>query len=60
MADAKQCDRCGKYYSEVTSYPVVKLADGHTKQITCVGNNIRDCDLCTDCWNRFGEWWEKR
>lgn len=60
MADAKQCDRCGKYYSNVIGYPVVKLIDERTKQITGIGNSVWDCDLCTDCWNKFSEWWENK
>lgn len=60
MADAKQCDRCGKYYPGVVAYPIVKLTDGRTKQISTIGNSVRDCDLCDDCWNKFSEWWENK
>lgn len=56
MADAKRCDRCGKYYSIPISYPVVNLVDDSTMQIWHIGNN-RIVDLCPDCWESFEKWW---
>lgn len=58
--DAKQCDRCGNYYSGDVTYPTVKLIDERSKQITYIGNNFWDCDLCQNCWNEFAKWWEKK
>lgn len=60
MADAKQCDRCGSYYSDSPSKPTVKLTDEITKQITYIGNTYYACDLCQECWNEFAKWWEKQ
>ena len=57
MADAKRCDKCGKYYSIPISYPVVNLIDEDTMQIWDIGNNRRAVDLCPDCWKSFEKWW---
>lgn len=58
--NAKQCDRCGKYYSDDVKYPTVKLIDEHSKLINCIGNSLWDCDLCDDCWKSFKKWMEQR
>ena len=59
MADAKKCDRCGKYYSNPISYPVINLVDESEMQIWDIGNNRDTVDLCPSCWDSFEKWWNK-
>ena len=57
MADAKKCDRCGKYYDlkdrrEIVNHP--KFSEQHRKfvWIRCLDDldrRIGDFDLCDDC-----------
>ena len=58
MSDAKKCDRCGNYYVEGVTYPVVSLTSGTSKQISVIGSIYYDCDLCQNCWHSFESWWK--
>ena len=57
--DAKKCDRCGEFYTEQATYPVVTITRGKTRQVNDIGNSLYSMDLCPECWKSFGEWWGK-
>lgn len=58
MANAKKCDRCGKYYMGNPGYPTVALTCDMTRTINEIGNSVYSADLCPECWKSFAEWWE--
>lgn len=50
MADAKKCDRCGKYYAESEQkYTVDSFRVGCIKLVSVSGVCIDKYDLCDDC-----------
>ena len=50
MADAKKCDRCGKYYMDGEKrYTVDSFHVGYIKLMSVNGNHIDTYDLCDDC-----------
>lgn len=50
MADAKKCDRCGKYYTEREQrYVVNGFYVGCVEILSINGNCIDKYDLCDDC-----------
>lgn len=64
MADAKKCDRCGKYYMPSVSVksPLEVLAEslsvasGSREEMkNAIG---KACDLCPDCMNSFERWFD--
>lgn len=57
--DAKKCDRCGNYYDDTISHPVVPCCEDRMKQINEIGNQYFSADMCQDCWDSFGDWWRE-
>ena len=53
MANAKKCDRCGKYYDENTRFKSSKCCYGQcvssVTEITVGGYHYKNYDLCDDC-----------
>ena len=50
MANAKKCDRCGKYYTNSEKrYTVDGLYVGGITTLSIKGNSITKYDLCDDC-----------
>ncbi len=64
MADAKKCDRCGKYYTPSVSVknPLEVLAESLSRTYSfsvemkkAIGTV---CDLCPDCMKSFERWFD--
>lgn len=62
MADAKKCDRCGKYYTPYLESELDKFAasvkkafalDPNTSKMEVLANVW---DLCSDCRESFARW----
>ena len=52
MADAKKCDRCGKFYDENTITKIIngfKYKIGGITVMSTGGSDIFYADLCDDC-----------
>lgn len=61
MANAKQCDRCGKFYTSSTKYPVLHTQDGrNVREVTLMGTTGYLVDLCDGCIKSLTEWWENK
>lgn len=63
MANAKKCDRCGKFYVENTRFPVDQHGDyyiGGVMTMTTSGFHYKNYDLCDDCLKDFNEFIRER
>ena len=63
MANAKKCDRCGKFYVENASFPVDQHGDhyiGGVMTMTTSGFHHKNYDLCDDCLKDFNEFIRER
>lgn len=61
MANAKKCDRCGKFYesyhTDVNGYSANAIFVAHETSITYKERDIRFVlDLCPECMNSFTKW----
>ena len=57
MADAKQCDRCGKLYSIDLFSNLDKEWNGLKVYKECIPDYKSDyLDLCDDCKKKLAEW----
>ena len=52
MAEARKCDRCGKYYDPDTKHGWIRVRS--------VINSVEDCDLCEDCCEQLSKWLENK
>ena len=58
MANAKKCDRCGRFYVFNTEFPADQHGDcyiGGIMTMTTGGYHFRNYDLCDDCLKDFNE-----
>ena len=63
MADAKKCDRCGKYYTPSILFesPLEMLAANLSKVSSFrVEAVVPNCDLCPDCTKSFERWFDMK
>lgn len=63
MADAKKCDRCGKYYTpfDSTGSPLEALAASLAKLQSFSIEMVKpNCDLCPDCLKSFKRWFDMK
>lgn len=60
MADAKQCDRCGKFYtrSSECGCEFYSKIENRKRVINEIGNSHTSFDVCSNCWDDFKKWWE--
>lgn len=63
MSNAKQCDRCGKYYElNPKNLPGTKTGPKYSvnyyKQLGILGAEVESFDLCPECAQQFTEWAE--
>ena len=61
MANAKQCDRCGKFYvytSDTPKFINCKAYSGFNRQIY-LDDRCNDIDICSDCLDSLYKWWIK-
>lgn len=61
MANARQCDRCGKFYlydRDATDRITCKTYNGSTRSIYLDDPNY-NIDLCESCLKEFKGWWIK-
>lgn len=63
MSDAKQCNRCGKYYELIPkNLPGTKTGPKYSvnyfKQLGNLASEIKSFDLCPECAQQFAEWVE--
>ena len=59
--DAKQCDRCGKFYiysSGTNGCNFRSIVENRERVVTTIGNSYIDFDICPDCWESFKKWME--
>lgn len=56
MANAKKCDRCGKFYVFNTKFPADQHGDIYIESVmtmTTGGYHYKNYDLCDDCIEDF-------
>ena len=62
MANARQCDRCGRFYTYSSDNAIdriiCKTYNGSTRSICLDDPNYR-IDLCESCLTEFKGWWIK-
>lgn len=62
MANARQCDRCGKFYtyngSSAIDRIMCKTYNGSTRNIS-IDDPYYRMDLCESCLNELKGWWIK-
>ncbi len=55
MADAKKCDRCGKYYDqEINTNKISRI-----RTVNYNGTVLDGMDLCPECCESFGYWFSE-
>jgi len=61
MADAKKCDRCGKFFEEGNThcgtYVEITTCNGANRNFKFDCGLLPDLDLCPDCVESFKHWW---
>lgn len=62
MANAKQCDRCGSFYTDEVTNPQYTIG----KQVRCLNfttgifrNSTRTLDICPECNASFMDWMDE-
>lgn len=61
MSRAKQCDRCGGFYSYSTEWYDGEVAELQTIEFIniwsgCTQKQKKHWDLCPDCTNKLNKW----
>ena len=61
MAKAKQCDKCGEFYTydcnTLKNVAVKSIVDNSRKNI-CVYDAFQDVDVCPNCLESLKNWWD--
>ena len=58
MANAKKCDRCGKFYvSDFKTCVSLTTYDNMQRAVGFDCGLLPDLDLCPDCVESFKQWW---
>ena len=65
MANAKKCDRCGRYYEERMATAIENLAEGITKLVSFPQPAIIEVieqfvDLCPECSDSLKRWMREK